>query len=195
MRKTFGWAAVAALGLAQVAFGSTWQLDPDHSTAEFSVKHMMVSNVKGAFSNVQGTVTLDEKSPAKTTVKATIPADTVDTRQAKRDAHLKSPDFFDVAKYPTITFESTGVKPGAKGHYAVSGKLTMHGVTRPVVLDAELSQPAKDPWGNTRRGFHATTKVNREDYGLTWNKALEAGGVMVGKDVQISLDGELIEKK
>lgn len=195
MKTTFGLAVLAAAGLAQAAFGSTWKLDPDHSTAEFSVRHMMVSNVKGQFSQVQGTVEYDEKAPAKTTVEAILPASTVDTRQEKRDAHLKSPDFFDVAKYPNLTFKSTSVKAAGKGHFKVAGDLTIHGVTKPVVLDTEVTAPAKDPWGNVRRGLHATTKINREDYGLKWNKALEAGGVLVGNEVGITIDGEMIEQK
>jgi polyisoprenoid-binding protein YceI len=189
-----GLVVLAAVGMAQVALGSTWQLDADHSAAEFSVKHMMVSNVKGQFSKVAGTVNLDEKSPSKSSVEATIDATTVDTRQAKRDAHLKSPDFFDVAKYPTISFKSTSVKKVGKDHFQVAGNLTLHGVTRPVVLDTQVTASAKDPWGNTRRGLHATTKVNREDYGLKWNQALEAGGVLVGNEVSIAIDGEMIQK-
>lgn len=194
MKRYLGVAVLAAAGLAQAAFGSTWKIDPDHSSAEFSVKHMMVSNVKGEFSNVTGTVKLDEKEPSKSTVVAAIDAATVNTRQAKRDAHLKSPDFFDVAKYPKITFQSTSVKKVDATHFEVLGNLTIHGVTRPVTLQTEVTAPAKDPWGNVRRGIHATTTINREDYGLKWNQALEAGGVLVGDEVPITIDGELLEK-
>lgn len=194
MKRSAGWVVLAVAGLAQAAFGSTWQLDADHSAAEFSVKHMMVSNVKGQFSKVAGTVTLDEKDPSKSNVEATLDASTVDTRNAKRDAHLKSPDFFDVAKYPTLAFKSTSVKKVGKDHFRVTGNLTIHGVTRPVTLDTEITASAKDPWGNTRRGLHATTKINRQDFGLKWNQALEAGGVLVGDEVGIAIDGEMVQK-
>jgi len=189
-----GLAVLAVAGMAQAALGSTWQLDADHSAAEFGVKHMMVSTVKGQFSKVAGTVSLDEKDPTQSKVEATIDATTVDTRNPKRDAHLKSKDFFDVAKFPRITFKSTSVKQVSKDHFQVAGNLTIHGVTRPVTLDTEVTEPAKDPWGNTRRGLHATTKIQREDYGLKWNQALEAGGVLVGSDVSITIDGEMIQK-
>jgi polyisoprenoid-binding protein YceI len=192
--KRMGLAVLAVAGLAQAAWGSTWKLDADHSAAEFGVKHMMVSTVKGQFSKVAGTVSLDDKDLSKSKVEATIDASTVDTRNAKRDAHLKSKDFFDVAKVPRITFKSTSVKQVSKDHFQVVGDLTIHGVTRPVTLDTEVTAPAKDPWGNTRRGLHATTKIQREDYGLKWNQALEAGGVLVGSDVAITIDGEMIQK-
>lgn len=195
MKRSMGWVVLAAVGVAQVAMGATWTLDADHTAAEFSVKHMMVSNVKGQFSKVAGTVNLDEKAPSKSSVEATIDATTVDTRQPKRDAHLRSPDFFDVAKYPTLSFKSTSVKKVGKDHFRVAGNLTLHGVTRPVVLDTQITPPIKDPWGNNRRGLHATTKIDREDYGLNLNQALEAGGVVVGKEVQITIDGEMIEKR
>lgn len=194
MKRSMGLAVLAAVGMAQGAWGATWSLDADHTAAEFSVKHMMVSNVKGQFSKVTGTVNLDEKAPARSSVEATIDATTVDTRQPKRDAHLKSADFFDVAKYPTLSFKSTSVKKVGKDHFRVTGDLTLHGVTKPVVLDTQVTPPTKDPWGNTRRGLHATTKIDREDYGLKWNQALEAGGVLVGKEVQITIDGEMIQK-
>lgn len=177
-----------------LAFAADYEIDSAHSSATFSVRHMMVSNVRGEFGKASGTVQLDEKNPAKSKVEATIDATTINTREAKRDAHLKSADFFDVAKYPTITFKSTKVEKAASG-YKVTGDLTMHGVTKPVVLDvAALTPEIKDPYGNTKVGTTATTKLNRKDWGLTWNKALEAGGVVVGDEVQITLDLELNKK-
>lgn len=194
MKRFTGVVVLAAAGLAQAAFGSTWKIDPDHSAAEFSVKHMMVSNVKGSFSNVNGTVNLDDKDPAKSSVEATIDTSTINTQQAKRDADLKSPSFLDVAKYPSMTFKSTLVKKLAKDHFQVQGNLTIHGVTKPVTLDAEVSAPAKDPWGNLRRGIHATTTINRQDFGMTYNKVLETGGLLVGNEVPITIDGEILQK-
>lgn len=188
-------ALAMTLSLAGSAQAATWEIDPGHSAANFSVRHLMVSNVRGAFGKVTGTVTVDDKDITKSTVDASIDVSTIDTREAKRDEHLKSPDFFDAAKFPAITFKSTKVeKAGDK--LKVSGNLTIHGVTKPVVLDVEgPAKASKDPWGNTRSGFSATTKINRKDFGLVWNKALETGGVAVGEDVTITLDIEVTAKK
>jgi polyisoprenoid-binding protein YceI len=189
---------VAALVLAapSLAFAAEYVIDSAHSSAQFSVKHMMVSNVRGSFSNVTGTANLDEKDITKSTVEAVIDVTTLNTNEPKRDEHLRGTDFFDTAKYPTITFKSTKVQKAGKDKLKVSGDLTMHGVTKPVVLDVEgFTSEAKDPWGNTKRGGVATTKVNRKDFGLGWNKVLETGGVAVGEEVAITIDLELNKKQ
>ena len=188
---------VAALVIAapSFAFAAEYVVDSGHSSASFSVKHMMVSNVRGAFSKVTGTANIDEKDITKSTVEATIDATTVNTNEPKRDEHLRSADFFDTAKYPTITFKSTKVEKAGE-NLKVTGDLTMHGVTKPVVLDVEgFTTEAKDPWGNIKRGGTATTKINRKDFGLGWNSVLETGGVAVGEEVAITLDLELNKKK
>jgi polyisoprenoid-binding protein YceI len=173
---------------------TTWKIDPVHSTAEFKVKHMMITNVKGQFAVVNGVLSLDEGDIAKSRVEASLDAASVNTRDAQRDAHLKSADFFDVEKFPTLSFKSTRISLGGTGELAVAGDLTIHGITRPVVFNVEgPSAPGKDPWGNTRVGLSATTKVNRKDFGLTWNAALETGGILVGDDVTITLDVQFIK--
>ncbi len=172
---------------------TTWNIDPVHSVAEFKVKHMMISNVKGQFTGVSGTLKLDEADISNSSVEASIDASSINTREAQRDAHLKSADFFDVEKFPTLTFKSTGVSR-KEGELAVEGELTIHGVTRKVVFDVEgPTAPGKDPWGNTRIGLSAATKINRKDYGLTWNAALETGGILVGEDVTITLDVQFVK--
>ena len=182
----------AALVAPSLAFGASYEIDPAHSAAAFAVKHMMVSTVRGEFDKVSGTVVLDEKDLKKSRIDATIDATTISTRNEKRDAHLKSPDFFDVEKFPTITFKSTDVKAAGKGKFKVAGDLTLHGVTRPVVLDVEsAATEAKDPYGNIKRGAVATTKLNRKDFGLSWNAALETGGVAVSDEVVVTIDLEL----
>lgn len=189
--------AVAALVLASpsLAFAAEFVIDSAHSAANFSVKHMMVSNVRGAFSKVTGSANIDEKDITKSTVEAVIDATTVNTNEPKRDEHLRSADFFDTAKYPTITFKSTKVEKAGQ-NLKVTGDLTLHGVTKPVVLDVEgFTSEAKDPWGNIKRGGTATTKINRKDFGLGWNSVLETGGVAVGEEVAITLDLELNKKK
>jgi polyisoprenoid-binding protein YceI len=172
-----------------------YSIDPTHSTAGFKVRHLMVANVKGEFSGVAGTVVYDAENPANSRVEATIDATTIHTRDDQRDGHLKSPDFFDVAKYPTITFVSTKVAKAGAGELTVTGDLTIHGVTKQVVLDVEGPAPeAKDPWGNFKSGVSATTKINRTDFGLVWNAALETGGVLVGEEVSLTLEVELLRK-
>jgi polyisoprenoid-binding protein YceI len=184
-----------AIALPVVANADAWQIDPAHTNVEFTVRHMMISNVKGQFQKTSGTITVDDNTPASAKIDATIDASSIDTRVEKRDAHLKSPDFLDVAKYPTITFKSTRVEPAGPGKWKVTGDLTLHGVTKPVVLVVEQSgEPIHDPMGNTRAGAFATTKIKRSDFGLTWNKVLESGGVMVGDEVAISIDVEAIKK-
>jgi polyisoprenoid-binding protein YceI len=173
---------------------TTWNIDPAHSVAEFRVKHMMISNVKGQFTAVNGVLTLDESDLVNSRVEATIDAASINTREAQRDAHLKSADFFDVEKFPTLSFQSTRISRATEGELAVAGDLSIHGVTRSVVFIVEgPTAPAKDPWGNTRVGLSATTRINRKDFGLTWNAALETGGILVGDEVTISLDVEFVK--
>jgi polyisoprenoid-binding protein YceI len=186
--------AVILLALPALAGASTWNIDADHSNIQFKVRHLMVSNVKGVFGKVQGTVDIDDKNIAKSKVAVTIDTESINTGVIKRDEHLKSADFFDVAKFPTMTFVSTKVAKNGKDKLKVTGDLTLHGVTRPVQLDVEgPSADSKDPWGKTRRGVSATTKINRKDFGLVWNKALETGGVVVGDEITISLEVEMIK--
>jgi len=173
---------------------TTWNIDPVHSHAQFKVKHMMIANVKGEFTGVQGALTLDPSDITKSRVEATIDATTINTREPQRDAHLKSADFFDVEKFPTLSFKSTAIARSAEAELAVTGDLTIHGVTRRVVFEVEgPSVPMKDPWGSTRLGLSATTRINRKDFGLTWNAALETGGILVGDDVTITLDIEFVQ--
>ena len=173
---------------------TTWKLDPVHSVAEFKVKHLMITNVKGQFTGVSGALSLDESDLTLSRVEATIDAASINTREPQRDTHLKSPDFFDVEKYPTLLFKSTHLSRNADGELQVGGDLTIHGVTRNVTFEVEgPTPPVKDPWGNTRVGLSATTKINRKDFGLTWNAALETGGFMVGEEVTITLEVEFVK--
>ena len=174
---------------------STWQVDPVHSTAQFKVKHLMISNVKGEFTSIKGALQLDSSDASKSSLEVTIDANSINTREPQRDAHLKSADFLEVEKFPSITFKSSKVSKEESGEYAVEGELTIHGVTRKVTLDVEApSAPQKDPWGGTRIGVEATTKINRKDFGLVWNATLETGGFMVGEEVTIALDVEFIKQ-
>jgi polyisoprenoid-binding protein YceI len=187
--------AVAAFSAPAAASAAHYEIDAAHSSVQFAVKHMMIATVRGEFSKVRGTVNLDDRDLKRSSIEATIDAGSISTREEKRDAHLRSPDFFDVAKYPSITFRSTEVKKVGKDRYSVTGELSMHGVTKVVVLDVESpSTEARDPFGNTKRGAVATTTLNRKDFGLNWNKALEAGGVLVGDTVKVTLDLELARK-
>ena|SRR3569833_332118 len=173
---------------------STWKLDPVHSVVEFKVKHMMISNVKGQFTGVNGVLRLDENDPAKSHVEATIDAATINTRDAQRDTHLKSADFLDVENYPTLSFTSKSVKRTGADKGTVIGDLTIHGSTREVTLQVEgPTPPNKDPWGNTRLGLSSTTKISRKEFGLTWNAALETGGLLVGDEVAITLDVQFVK--
>lgn len=173
---------------------TTWNIDSVHTVAEFKVKHMMISNVKGQFTAVKGVLTLDENALTDSHMEASIDAASINTREPQRDAHLKSADFFDVEKFPTLSFKSTRISRIRDGELAVAGDLTIHGVTRNVVFTVEgPTAPGKDPWGNTRMGLSATTKINRKDYGLTWNAALETGGILVGEEVTITLDVEFVK--
>ncbi len=172
---------------------TTWNIDPAHSSAEFKVKHMMISNVKGSFSGLSGVLTEHAVDSTLSSVEASVPVATVSTGDAQRDGHLKSADFFDAEKYPTLNFKSTKVELKA-GAYEVTGDLTIHGVTKPVTFAVDgPSAPGKDPWGNTRIGLSATTKINRKDFGLAWNAALETGGFLVGEEIAITLEVEFIK--
>jgi polyisoprenoid-binding protein YceI len=184
-----------ALALPVVASASNWTIDPDHSNIGFKVKHLMVSNVKGNFDKHTGVVDLNDKDITKSKVEVVIDTASINTNVQKRDEHLRSADFFDVAKYPTMTFVSKKVTKAGKDRLKVTGNLTLHGVTKEVILDVEpISKESKDPWGNIRRGTTATTKINRKDFGLVWNAALETGGVAVGDEITITLEIEMIKK-
>jgi polyisoprenoid-binding protein YceI len=185
----------AALSLPAPAANSNWQIDPAHSSAQFSVRHMAISTVRGAFSKVTGSVVFDDKDVSKSTVEVTIDANSVDTRVPDRDNDLRSEKFFDVVHYPSITFKSKRVEQVAPGKLKVTGDLTIRGTTKEVVLDVEgPTAPMKDPWGNTRNAATATTKINRQDFGVKWNATLDNGGVVVGDDVSIIIDVELVKK-
>ena len=172
----------------------TWDIDPAHTLAEFAVKHMMITTVRGRFATVKGTVTMDEEDPTKSSVEVEIDASSIDTREEKRDGHLRSADFLDAETHPKITFRSTRVKPQGEDRFAVEGELSIRGVTKPVVLDVTREGSAKSPWGQEVMGFTADTKLDRRDYGLKWNQALETGGVLVGNEVKIHLEVELIKR-
>jgi polyisoprenoid-binding protein YceI len=189
---TAGLAAV--LSLPASAATSTWQVDPAHSEALFSIRHLTISTVRGGFSKIKGTISFDEKDPSKSVVDVAIDMTTVDTREPKRDEDLRSDKFFDVAKYPTMTFKSTKVEQVSAGKLKVTGDLTLHGVTKEVVLDVDGPSAAiKDPWGNQRAAASATTKINRQDFGVKWNKTIDNGGVMLGDDVSITIDVEMFQ--
>jgi polyisoprenoid-binding protein YceI len=188
-------ALAATLSLPAAAATSTWQIDPNHSAAQFAVRHLAISTVRGAFTKVNGTIQLDDKDISKSSVEVTIDADSVDTRVPNRDKDLRSDHFFDVQKYPTITFKSTKVEQAEPGKLKVTGDLSIHGVTKPVVLDVEGPTAAvKDPWGNQRAAANATTKINRQDFGVKWNATMDGGGVVVGDDVAITIDVEMVQK-
>ncbi|MEK6606929.1 MAG: YceI family protein [Myxococcota bacterium] len=183
-----------AASLPAAAAAADWEIDAAHTTVSFSVKHMMVTTVRGTFANVAGSVSEDERSPTKSKIDVTIDPASIHTGVVKRDDHLRSADFFDVAKHPVMTFRSTRVAKAGAG-YKVTGDLTMHGVTRPVVLTVDVvTAPIKNPYGQTVRGLHATAKINRKDWGLGWNAVLEAGGVAVGESVKLEIDAELVAK-
>jgi polyisoprenoid-binding protein YceI len=178
----------------QTATTTTWNIDPVHSVAELKVKHMMISNVKGQFTRLNGTLSLDETDITNSRVEASIEAASITTRDDQRDGHLKSADFFHVEKFPTLSFQSTRITRTGDEELAVTGDLTIRGVTRAVVFKVEgPTVPARDPCGNSRRGLSATTKINRRDFGLTWNSALETGGILVGDEVTITLDVQFIK--
>jgi len=189
-------AGLAALcSLPAPAATSSWQIDPAHSAAQFSIRHMAISTVRGGFSSVKGTVNFDDADVSKSNVDVTIDVSTVDTRQPDRDKDLKSDRFFDVIHYPAMTFKSKKVEQAGAGKLKVTGDLTIRGVTKEVVLEVEgPTAPVKDPWGNQRAAISATTKINRQDFGVKWNAAMDNGGVVLGDDVAITLDVEMIKQ-
>ena len=192
--RTFVLVALLA-GTVPALAESAWEIDPVHSSVQFSVRHMMVSNVRGEFTKVSGTVRADERDVTRSTIEATIDASSIDTREPKRDEHLRGPDFLDVAKYPTITFRSTKITKTGEGRYDVAGDLTLHGVTRPVVLAVEgPTAEVKDPRGAVRAGATATTRIDRREFGIAWSKALDGGGLVVGNEIAITIDVEGVKK-
>jgi polyisoprenoid-binding protein YceI len=188
-------ALAGAISLPAAAATSTWEIDPNHSAAQFAVRHLAISTVRGAFTKMNGTVQFDDKDVSKSSVEVTIDAASVDTRVADRDKELRSDHFFDVEKYPTLTFKSTKVEQETPGKLKVTGDLTIHGVTKQVVLEVEgPTTPVKDPWGNQRAAANASTKVNRQDFGVKWNAKMDNGGWVVGDDVDITIDVEMVQK-
>jgi len=186
---------LGSLAAAGNARASEWEVDPAHTTATFAVRHLMVSTVKGAFEKVSGSVTLDEGNPARSKIEFAIDAASINTRNDQRDGHLKSPDFFDVAKYPKLEFTATKIEKAGKDRFKVVGDLTMRGVTHPVTLEIEgPTAPVKDMMGRLVRGVVARGKLNRKEWGLVWNKALEGGGVLVSDEVQLEVNAELVER-
>jgi len=194
-RATLSAVLAAVLIVPAAATITTWQIDPAHTAAGFAVKHLMISTVRGQFKGVTGVINWDDQDISKSTIDVTIDANTVDTSEPKRDADLKSDKFFDVAKYPTITFKSKKIERVSAGKLTVTGDLTIHGVSKEATLDVEgPTPPIKDPWGNARVAASATTKVNRQDFGVKWNANIDGGGVVVGDDVTITIDLEMIKK-
>jgi polyisoprenoid-binding protein YceI len=194
--RTFLAAALiaAAPALALPAAAQTYAIDKTHSEVLFSVKHL-VSRVSGQFQDFGGTIVIDRAKPEASTAELSIKAASISTKEARRDDHLRSPDFFDVAKFPEITFKSTKVTPKGKDAFEVTGDLTLHGVTKPVVLEVGFLGDAKDPMGNEKAGFEATTTLNRKDFGIVWNKALDQGGYLLGDDVKVTINLEAAKPK
>ena len=197
MRRVFlSVCACTVFLFSPLAHGSEWTIDASHSNAQFAVRHFMVSTVRGTFGTMSGSVSLNEEDVTKSSLKAEIDVASVDTREAKRDEHLKSPEFFDVEKHPTMRFVSKKIEQVGDTRFKVTGDMTMKGTTKEVVFDVEGSTtPIKDPWGNNRLGGVATAKINRTDFGLTYNSVLETGGVSIGEEVTITIDFELVPKK
>jgi polyisoprenoid-binding protein YceI len=184
----------AVTGTSPVTQPSQWQIDPAHSAGHFSVRHLMISNVRGQFNKVRGSAVLDPSDPTKSTIEITIDTASIDTREPQRDEHLRSADFFDVANHPAITFQSKKITAAGPERFKVTGALTIRGTTRDVTFDVEGPvPPVKDPWGNIRTGVSATAKINRKDFGLVWNAITEAGGVVVGDEVSLTFEAELIQ--
>lgn len=188
-------AGLALVALSAAAGAATYEIDKAHSSVSFKVRHLGVSNTKGNFEEFQGSFAFDPADPASWKAAATIQVASVNTDDAKRDEHLRSSDFFDVANHPTMTFQSTGVTKNADGTYQLQGDLTLRGVTKPVTLALEVLGTVTDPWGNARAGFAATGKINRKDFGVSWHKALDNGGLVVGDEVTILLEIEGILKR
>ncbi len=189
-------ALVLVIAAPLAASADTWQIDPVHTTVGFTVRHMTISSVRGQFDKVAGAITANGADPASVSIEATIDTASIDTRSSDRDADLKSTNFLDVAKYPTMTFKSKKIEAAGPGRWNVVGDLTLHGVTREVKLAVEgPADPIKDPWGNTRAGASVTTTISRKAFGLTWNKMIEAGGAVVGDQVSVSIDVEAVKQK
>lgn len=187
-------AAATADPTTSTATRSTWNLDPSHSVAEFKIKHMMISYVRGEFTGLSGVLKLDESDYSLSAVAVSIPIATIRTSDEKLDAHLKNEDFFDVEKFPTMTFQSSNIQSVGDRDYEVTGELTIHGLTKSVTLNVnDVSEPATDPWGNRRIGLSGSTRINRKDFGIIWNTALDSGGVLVGDEVKITLDVQFIK--
>jgi len=176
------------------ALAANYEIDSDHTSIGFTIRHLVISKVKGKFGKFKGNFEYDPQKKENWKANVTIQADSIDTDVKERDKHLRSADFFDVKKFPLITFVTTGVKDVSDSSAKIEGNLTIHGVTKAIVLDVEIGGTATDPWGNKKAAFSASTKINRKDFGLTWNKALEAGGVLVGNEVTINLEVEGLEK-
>jgi polyisoprenoid-binding protein YceI len=173
---------------------TTWQIDPAHSHVEFAVRHLMISTVRGRFGALAGSMTLDDHNPSALKLSVAIDAASIDTREERRDAHLRSADFLDTGRFPVIAFDGTGVSGNLDGSFQLRGNLTIHGVTRPVTLEVTSEGRGNDPWGNERAGYSAKTRIRRSEFGLTWNQLLEAGGVAVGDDISITIDVELVRQ-
>jgi polyisoprenoid-binding protein YceI len=188
-----GIVAVTTAGAAAKA--EVYEIDPSHSTVGFKIRHLAISSVPGRFGDFSGTIEFDPKNIDKSHTEASIAIKSINTDNTKRDDHLKGADFFDAAKHPAISFKTTKVEPVSESTFKATGDLVMHGVTKPVTLDVEYTGSATDPWGNKRVGFAATTSLSRKDFGITWNKALDAGGVVLGDEVKVTLEIEGIEKK
>lgn len=187
--------STTASGTVQSTKPIEWQIDPAHSAAHFSVRHMMISNVRGEFSKLSGQAVIDPADLTKSTVEVSIETASINTREPQRDEHLRSADFLDVANHPAMTFRSKRIEPVKSNHFELTGNLTIRGITKEVTFDVEPPTPAmKDPWGNVRTGITATAKIRRKDFGLVWNALVEGGGVMVGDEISITLDAELVQK-
>jgi polyisoprenoid-binding protein YceI len=185
----------AVTAASQSTKPTQWQIDPAHSAAHFSVRHLMISNVRGEFTKLSGSALINPGDPAKSAVEVTIESASINTREPQRDEHLRSPDFFDVANFPTLTFRSKRIEAHGADNFKLTGDLTIHGVTKEVTFDLEGPTPSvKDPWGNIRAGITASAKINRKDYGLVWNTITEAGGLTVGDEVKITIEAELIQQ-
>jgi polyisoprenoid-binding protein YceI len=174
---------------------TTWSVDPAHSHVEFAVKHLMISTVKGRFGDVKGTISYNESNPSQSKVEIEIATTSVDTRAEQRDAHLRSPDFFDVERFPTMKFVSKRIEGDPNGEFKLIGDLTIRDKTQEVALEAEFQGKTRDPWGGDRMGFSAKGKINRKEFGLSWNQALDAGGWVLGDDIKMSIEVELVKQK
>lgn len=193
MKRTISLLAIAIAFGAHTVFAADYDVDPAHTSVGFNIRHM-VSHVNGTFKDFTGNFSFDAKKPSASVVDFSVKTESIDTQNEKRDKHLRSADFFDVEKFPNMTFKSTKVTPAGKNKYKVTGDLTLHGVTRPETFDIEFGGEMKDPWGNQRAGFSATGTINRKNYGIIWNKALDTGAVMLGDDVNVAIQVEATQK-